>query len=238
MVNKDAALGITSNRQLMMRLWYFLIAVLAIAAPYSYAQTALKISTNQSRLSQHISPLVTLAYQSINQPISITYAPSYRSLKLANQGVMDGELYRIADINKRFPNLVIVPVPLYYIKLTAYAKSDRIKIDGWRSLSAYHLGIIRGIELVNKHTISMHRTIADSHSQLFNMLQNDRIQIALSARYSAAPIIDALKYSEIKALKPSILSFPVYHFVHKKNKHLIPALTKALENLISHKTQP
>jgi len=238
MANKDAALGITSNRRLMMGLWYCLIAVMTIVAPYSYAQTALKISTNQSRLSQHISPLVTLAYQSINQPISITYMPSYRSLKLANQGVMDGELYRIADINKRYPNLIIVPVPLYYIKLTAYAKSDTIKIDGWRSLSTYHLGIIRGIELVNKHTISMHRTIADSHSQLFNMLQNDRIQIALSASYSAAPIIDALKDSEIKALKPAILSFPVYHFVHKKNRHLIPALTKALESLISHKTQP
>ena len=238
MANRDATLGTTFNRHLMMSLWYCFLTVMTIAASHTYAQTALQISTYQSSLSQHLSPLVTLAYQNINQPITISYIPSYRSLKLVNQGAMDGELYRVADINKRYPNLIIVPVPLYYIKLTAYAKSDAIIIDGWRSLSAYHLGIIRGVELVNKQTISMHRTIADNHSQLFNMLQNDRIQIALSARFSATPILNALKDSEIKALKPAILSVPVYHFVHKKNQHLIPALTKALENLIGDKTQP
>jgi hypothetical protein len=54
-----------------------------------------------------------------------------------NQGIMDGEVGRISNIDKKkYANLIMVPHPIATIKDGAYSTDHSIKINGWESLAA------------------------------------------------------------------------------------------------------
>jgi len=52
------------------------------------------------------------AYRRLGRTLVVHQLPGERSLVYANEGKMDGELYRKLGLDRDYPNLVIVPVPL------------------------------------------------------------------------------------------------------------------------------
>lgn len=52
------------------------------------------------------------AYGRLGIDIRVSGRPAQRAIHDANSGAVDGELYRIKDVHLKYPNLMMVPVPV------------------------------------------------------------------------------------------------------------------------------
>ena len=76
--------------------------------------------------------------------------------------------------------------------------------------------------------------VRDYHS-LFEMLLQNRVDIALATEASARSTIEKLgqRAERIHRLDPRVLTAPIYHYLNKKNADIIPLLEKTLEEMSS-----
>lgn len=66
------------------------------------------------------------AYQELSIKLKILFAPAKRALVISNSGEADGELNRIKGINKKFKNLIMIPVPINQLEGVVYTKKKHI----------------------------------------------------------------------------------------------------------------
>ncbi|MDM8550323.1 transporter substrate-binding domain-containing protein [Desulfobacterales bacterium HSG2] len=175
--------------------------------------------------------VVTEAYRRIGIEVVVRQYPGLRSLKYSNEGETDGELFRIAGINNKFPNLLMVSVPVNRLEGMVFTKQTKFPVSGWDSLKPYKIGIQRGIKFSHKGTEGMNRSIRDSNEVLFRILNAGRIDIVVMARVNGLKMLRKLKIPGIRALDPPIESYPLYHYLHKKNRHLKPEITATLQEM-------
>ncbi len=169
------------------------------------------------------------AYKRIDINFQVKRYPAKRALVISNSGEVDGELFRIANINKKWKNLVMVPTPIAYLKVVSYSKNKNIKISSWDSLKPYKIGIKRGIIHSDKGTKGMQRQIVESNTQLFTILKNDRVDVIVLAYFNALKELRNHLYPDIKLLKPALTNHPLHHYLHKKNKSIVAKLDKELQ---------
>ena len=92
-----------------------LIAALVFSFSFSSpAWAELTIGTGQlpSIKQTKISATIQSAYRKLGFSTKLVNYPWRRSLVMANEGQIDAELARIPGLSKRYPNLIMVPVPL------------------------------------------------------------------------------------------------------------------------------
>ena len=172
------------------------------------------------------------AYKQLGIEIKVEYFPAKRALFLANAGKLyDGELHRIHGIEKRFPNLIPVPVPINYLEGVALSYKKDFKINGWESLRPYSIAVRRGIAFTNRGTKGMNRVVLNTNEHLMQMLNAKRIDMVVMSRINALKQLQNEKKSEIIILEPPVEVFEMYHYVHKKNIHLVPKLTSILKQM-------
>ena len=168
------------------------------------------------------------AYSKLGIKIKYRPLPGERALRVANSGKVDGEVFRIANVQKRYKNLIQVPTQINTLPAVAYTKNKEIKIDGWASLKPYRIGIQVGIKFAERGTRAMNPTRVDTNEQLFKMLDSGRIDIAIAAQTNGLKAIKKIKAKQIYSLAPPIDEFPLYHYLHKKNSHLVKKLNAIL----------
>jgi len=171
------------------------------------------------------------AYKRIGIDIIVEKYPAKRALKISNAGQVDGELFRIANLNRKWKNLFVVPTPIAYLEGKVYSKKVDFKISGWDSLKPYRIGIKSGILHALRGTEGMKRQIVDTNAQLFQILKKDRVDIIVLAYFNAIKELNKIDFPDIKLLKPSIFLHPVYHYLHKKHQDLIPKLDKVIQEM-------
>ncbi|WP_198262885.1 substrate-binding periplasmic protein [sulfur-oxidizing endosymbiont of Gigantopelta aegis] len=164
-------------------------------------------------------------FQRIGLKASVSLLPSQRSLLNANNGIDDGNMARIKGIEKKYTNLVMVPETVINFDFVAYSKDQQIKISTWKDLAPYNIAFIRGWKLFEKNAIDYKSLVrASDSSQLFNLLKNNRIDVAL---YDAWWFENKAK--NIYSVKPPLARFELYFYLNKKHQALVPKLTKALQ---------
>ena len=99
--------------------------------------------------------IVETAYLKLGIHIVVNYLPGERSLRSANNGEMDGELYRKLGMERDYPNLLIVPVPLLTYEIVIFTNGTNFTINGWDSLRPYTIGFVKGIKIIEQNTIGM-----------------------------------------------------------------------------------
>ncbi|MGI2106536.1 substrate-binding periplasmic protein [Shewanella frigidimarina] len=174
------------------------------------------------------------AYRRINIDIVINQYPASRSLYLSEKGSTDGELFRIGGQNKKYPNLLQISVPINKLEAVAFTKNAQFTVNGWESLKPYKVGIQRGIRFAEKGTRSikgLYTHVVNSNEQLFSLLEKDRVDVIVIAYLNGLETMQKLKIPGIKLLKPAIETYPLYHYLHKKNEHLQPEITASLQSM-------
>ena len=155
------------------------------------------------------------AYNRVGVPIEFVNYPGERALILSNDGVTDGELFRIDNMNEKYPNLVKVPVSYIPDEAVVFSKLN-FAVDGWKSLKSYKIGVRRGNKFVEYNTEDMQRYFAKGEKQKFEMLALDRVEIVVTNRLEGLGMINKLGYAKtIKPLKPPIVTNPLFHYLHK-----------------------
>lgn len=179
------------------------------------------------------SKVVEEAYKRLGIEVVFLPVSGKRTLTMTNNAKADAEVGRVPRAVKKFKNLLQVDlVPIAIIKGVVVASKD-YDIKSWKDLKNYRVGIRRGELYVEKGTKFMKVYSTRSYEQLFNMLKNNRIDIAIGTLTSVNIVgNEEFKNSNLKIVGDPIVEIPLYHNVHKKYKFLIPKLNKILQQML------
>ncbi len=215
----------------------FILILNAFIPALSYAESAISITSGRgepfvnSQQNGFYDQIVKQMFQRINVKAKTTTLPSERSLINANTGIDDGNIARIKGIEKKYPNLIMLPEKIIDFEFVAFAKNKQLKISNWASLQTYNVAFINGWKVFEKKVTQYKSLVRTRDStQLFNLLKSDRVDIVLYDLWSGVWQIRQSE-NEIDYLRPPIASYPLYLYLHKKHKALLPGLTKALQNM-------
>jgi len=150
------------------------------------------------------------------------------SVNKANLGEVDAELFRINNMEKKYTNLIKVPVVINAVTGVVLSTNKEFPIDGWNSLRPYYIGIRHGVFFTKKGTEGMNRLEVTDLDQIFKMLESGRLDIAVITELTAKRELIKFGDSDIKILYPPVQVVNLYHYLHKDNIHLLEPLTKEL----------
>lgn len=172
--------------------------------------------------------VLKVAYKRLAMPIKIVAMPGKRALIQSSTGRVDGEVHRIFEIGLSYPDLIRVPTPINFIEPTVFAIKP-FTVTGCADLKDYHIGRVRGIRHVELCTRDMMKIKVVNHSyELIQVLNDREIDIAITARLNGVLQIKKLGFTKVHALNPALGREPLYHYVHKKHKDLVPLVNKIL----------
>ena len=174
------------------------------------------------------------AYATLGITIEHKPYPILRSIKAADRGAVDGQLFKVEGIEDEYPDLLKIPVPINYFDLMVLARKDAPKIPDWESLRRLKVGYYRGVFYIrNKASlIGIKDTYEiDTHEQLVRMIQLKRIDVGLIAHIAGYKILKKMEQDQVVLQKPQLQRVYVHHYLNKKHQHLVPQITSALNEM-------
>ena len=176
--------------------------------------------------------IVGEAFHRAGLRLKLVRLPPERGLLNANDGLEDGDLTRIAGLEKKYPNLMRVPEKLMDWHFVAFARQQDIKHASWESVAQYSVGHIRGWKIIEQHLKQYPPktpiSIVEDEAQLFTMLDKGRIDIALYERWLGLALIQRLGIKNIHIVEPTLDEREMYIYLNKRHADKIPAIAAAL----------
>ncbi len=169
--------------------------------------------------------IIQTAYTKLGITVEFIEMPIKRSVKQANDGTVDGEVNRIWAIVDSFPHLVRVPTAINYIEQVVYSAIHTAPISSCADLSEYTVGILRGVkhsEICASHAAKS--MVYDNNPEMMKVLSSGRLDFAISSRVDGLWFQGSEQYSNISVVEPPLKKTLLYHYLHKKNAHLVPQL--------------
>lgn len=172
------------------------------------------------------------AFDRLKIPITITHLPAERSLQNADSGLDDGDFVRIAGLEKRYPNLIIVPEKLDDFEFVAFTRTIDLPTNNWAMFTPYHVGIVRGWKILEQNLAGAKELIAvKNQEQLFSLLKNNRTDVVVYARHEGNAMIKQMGITDARALEPPLAVRPMYLYLNKKHSGLIAPLVVILKEM-------
>jgi polar amino acid transport system substrate-binding protein len=168
------------------------------------------------------------AFRRVGVDLRLVKLPAERGLINANAGVLDGDLTRIAGLEKQYTNLLRVPEKLVDWEFTAFSKDASIP-STWTAMRRYSVGHIKGWKIYEQNLTGAERVAtADDPAQLFRLLELDRIEVALYMRWMGLALIQQQGLSGVHALAPPLATREMFIYLNKRHADLVPSLAGAL----------
>lgn len=173
---------------------------------------------------------LTKAYGSIGYQLDFTILPAKRALIESNAGRTDGETARVQYLEKRYPNLVRIPVAICHMHQSLLALKSNKKIEN-ANLKDLTLGIMNGGVFVEKEFTQYNPVRAVSNKQLVDLLMKGRVDAISMSEPTFKKQVGSQQASLIIPLARFTPTVPLFHYLHKKHHILIPKITAALKQL-------
>jgi len=177
------------------------------------------------------SRVIIKAYKNAGINITPVFLNLEESLRQSNAGITDGEIARIATITRLYPNLRKVPVSTMSVEAIAFSKNTSLDIKTWNDLKGHNLTIVKGAKFIETGTKDLDQNYVANINDALELLQADKTDIIVLPKLAGINLIYSKKYHQIKAVSHSLKTLKLYHFVHKKNAHLIPIITPILKEM-------
>lgn len=211
----------------------FVACASLLALQQAHAKTIV-VSTlaERSPVTEAAEKVMTEAYRRIGMTLEVRPFPGDRALQSANDGLVDGELYRGSDVAQTFTNLVRIPVVISTVDFVVFAKDKTLPVRAWKDLAPYTVGYKRGIKAIeaNLPKSTKSEPVAATE-QAFKKLDTDRNDAVVAVRLTGLLALNELGMKHITILDPPLLSLQLFHFLHVKNQGLADRLTAALQQM-------
>ncbi len=172
------------------------------------------------------------AYSRLGMVMSVESLPAERAIVVANTGSVDGELYRIKNIQYKYNNLIMIPIPIGKMEGLAITKNENLSLNTWEDLANHEVCFRNGVKFSEVGLSNIEANPVNSNTQLFGMLAKDRCDIIVIAHITSIPLTAKFNAAQKQALHQSVLqTYPLFHYLHKKNAHLAPKLTEVLKEM-------
>jgi len=179
--------------------------------------------------------LVKEIYSRLKIPVTIVPQPGKRALRQAMDGKVDGESMRIMKIQEIAPTLIRVSPHISIVEGSVFTKKLNFKVDGWSSLSAYNVGVVRGVQYVTDGTNGVeHVQTVDDGDALMIILNKDRVDLVVTARYNGLYQLKKLNlHKVIRHLSPPVVTLRLYHYLHVKHRLLVPIVEDLVREMFT-----
>ncbi len=188
-------------------------------------------ATDQSRVAAVSETIMVRAYAALGYELNVSYLPGKQALYKSNHGETDAELVRIEAVARKYPNLVQVPEALFNIHGMAFSWNDTIRFQGAQDLWGRRVGIVKGIQWAANIAEGQSPILAQNVHDLFELLANRRIDIALEAQLTGQPELKHFPNKGLVMLLESPIEFPVFHFLNKKHHNMIAPLAEEIQKM-------
>lgn len=172
--------------------------------------------------------IVGEALRRLGYELRLVKLPPERGLINANAGIEDGDLTRIAGIEKLYPNLVRVPEKVMDWEFAAFSKDASIP-SNWLGLRPRSVGHIKGWKIYEQNFAGAERvSTADDPYQLFRLLDLNRIEVALYERWIGLAFLKQQGLKGIQPLAPMLATREMFIYLHQRHAALAPKLADSL----------
>jgi len=186
-------------------------------------------------LYQKAKRILTHAFSQLGYKLSIENLPNKRSLIWANSGELDGELFRISDLNlAKLPNLQRVDEALFLIDQSVIGK-EGIQVNGWQSMSNYVVAYERGTKFIEVNQDKFKGVIlVNTFHQAISLIYSGRADITITSWENGKKSLAKVKHNKglIKVHRPPLLEIELHVYLNKvKHPKLAYKLSKLLQRM-------
>ena len=173
------------------------------------------------------------AFNRIGYKLETVRLPAERALINANNGIEDGDLLRINGLQKKYPNLIQVPEKIMDMDVVLFSKTlPSFKITGWDNIGTHSVSIITGWKVFEINMNKKANLIkTDNAKQMFTLVRKNRADFAGYERWAGLGFLKKNNITDITLLAPPLMSTPLYTYLHKKHKNLVPILAKQIKEM-------
>lgn len=176
--------------------------------------------------------VVGQALRRLGYQLEVAVSPTARSMQLANAGVVDGELLRVAGMEKNYPNLVPVTENVMNAEFVVFSREPMRLTDGWQGLNGKTVGIVIGMKIIEDNMPDGAQvTPVASPEQLFQLLQKNRADCVVFYRLGGVYFLNKLDMSDIEVSSQHLARTPSYVYLNKKHAHLADKLSAVLAEM-------
>lgn len=164
--------------------------------------------------------------------------PAERGLVNANAGIEDGDLNRIAGLERAYPNLMRVPEKNMDMHFVAFTRKTDLTFDqGWRSLSGRSVGLIKGWKILEQNVPpDADVTVVKDAEQLFQLLKHRRVDVVLYAQHLGQAQARRQGLVDVRVAGPPLTTQEMFVYLHNKHASLVPKLAESLRQMKSDGT--
>lgn len=165
-------------------------------------------------------------------PVSVTM-PSRRALMESNAGTVDAELFRIAGIERSFPNLVRVPYPILRGRVYVIRHQDATSSFHPGLLANTPVAMLRGviIEEQTAASLGMMPVYVDSYAQILAMVQRQRVPYGLFSEIADISPFGPLDWDQVQLVPQPVNEFELFHYLHQRHQELVDPLADSLRRM-------
>lgn len=175
--------------------------------------------------------LAGAAFRCAGVGLRLVKLPAGRALRAADAGIIDGDLVRIAGIEKNHANLMRVPEKLVDWRFAAYSRNAALPAQ-WAVLRRQRVGYIRGWKIYERALAGApHVTAVDDAAQLFRLLDLGRIEVALYAQELGEAHLRQQGMSGVRRLEPPLATQAMFIYLHRRHVARVPRIAAALRAL-------
>lgn len=210
-----------------------LIILILSVTSFSQAENSIVISKGNLDYSVYQSMAVRIlktAYSRIGKSVEFKKSPVARSIVNADSGITDGELARIEGLEKKYPNLIRVAIPIAYDEIFVYSKNFNFKVEGWHSLLPYKIGFLSGFQRAEQRTAGMNTESVSTEKQGLEKINIGRSDVFLGLQGTLC-LIKKLNLNEIKAIDQPLEKITMYHYLHKSHSAMAARLEVVLTQM-------
>ena len=173
------------------------------------------------------------AFGRLGFKLRLVKLPAERGLMNANAGVEDGDLARIAGLERQYPNLVRVQEKLVDLDFMAFGRVHAIPAS-WTAMRGHNTGFLKGWKIYEQNLAGSQRAItADDPEQLLRLLALGRVEVMLYERWMGLALIEQRGEKGIHVIEPPLASREMFIYLHERHAGLAPGLAGALRALKS-----
>lgn len=213
------------------------VLVIVITSGTAIAQEVLRVNTSikppfsTKEESGFFDVLLKELGKRLDFDIDLIRLPPERALFSVNEGLSDAELPRIAGIESKYPNLVMVDEKVIDYNFVAFTRGGG-DIAKWADLPEQSVGYLIGWKIFEKN-VPVNAVVCKQTkpSLLFRMLYEGRIDVALYERYAGWNIIKAHSYFGFHECTPPLAVKPMYMYLNKRHADLAPKIAEALREM-------
>ena len=177
-----------------------------------------------------VDEVLTVAFKRLGYRLHTELFPAERSLKMADAGLIDGDMLRVQHMEAQYPNLIRVPEAVIELELVVFSRKPIDLSKGWAALKGKSVGLIIGTKHVEENMpASATQTKVKSVQQLFALLNTKRADYVVFMNMIGRHYLRSSGISDVLVSEQSLDRKPLFAYLHRKHSILAEKLAATLK---------